>query len=79
MRLGGQPWQLVCVQESAAPPPPPLPKAKPKPKPAAAAVQPVKVDMSQLPPKAQQNLEKAVSILDGDFVAPPGSPAPDHN
>lgn len=70
MQISGQPLQLVCaLAASDEPPAPPRPPKKTAKKPP--APQPIQVDMSQLPPQAQQNLEKAVSILDGDFIAPP--------
>ena len=72
MQISGYPLQLICsLAAPDAPPAAPRPPVKAAARKAPSGPQPIQVDMSQLPPQAQQNLEKAVNILNGDFIAPP--------
>ena len=69
----GHPMQLVCTAAEIAPAPPPAPKKKERPPlpPLPHADKPIEVDMSQLPPDEQKNLQNAINILGDNFIEPP--------
>lgn len=69
----GHPMQLVCTAAETAPAPLPAPKKKERPPlpPLPHADKPIEVDMSQLPPDEQKNLQNAINILGDNFIEPP--------